>query len=353
MGRENAWFFDGADPVIGAFHWKGGSMFWMGALGLALGGVAFGQERVEEEEAVPSTLFSDQELSQDSVVGLISEELVSPDDLISFPRMLRDLGNIQSTYAEYLRVAHDHPNSHVADLALYEAGLLDDMIDQSGHYRWASTRVRPSQRAHFLLLSQAAIYREGSIPWGWVDSESFTETMGNAALADWSEPQNYMLGWVRLFEGNDEAAIQKFGAIQDPDLQPNAQELVAAIESRDLPSRSVPLAGVLSMLVPGGGVIYAGDLEEGLGVMIVTGLSGVGTWYAYQDEKWVWTGLGAAGTLALYIKQISTSVKAARDFNDEQLWTWRDEIHRPNALQVELREEAGEFELEYQISEAN
>ena len=84
--------------------------------------------------------------------------------------------------------------------------------------------------------------------------------------------------------------------------------------------------------------------------MLVTGLAGLGTWYAYRDEQWVLTGLAGLGTLGLYIRQIGGGVTAVEQFNDGEMTAWRDDRMFPNLMRISLHERDSEtLELEVQV----
>ena len=87
--------------------------------------------------------------------------------------------------------------------------------------------------------------------------------------------------------------------------------------------------------------MYAGDMQSGVSSLLVTGLGGLGTWYAYQDpnSRWLFTGLAAVGTLTLYIRQIGSGIKAAESFNQQQRDDWLYELMWPNQVTVELNDE--------------
>jgi TM2 domain-containing membrane protein YozV len=125
-----------------------------------------------------------------------------------------------------------------------------------------------------------------------------------------------------------------------------------AIEARDLPRRSKVVAGIISSLLPGSGQLYGGEIEDGVTAMIVTGLAGLGTWYAYRDDQYLWTGVAGLGAVALYVKQIGDGVRAADNFNTQKLEDWRHELHASSVLHVDLSEGEGEtLELEIELGE--
>ena len=93
--------------------------------------------------------------------------------------------------------------------------------------------------------------------------------------------------------------------------------------------------------------MYGGDVQAGVSNLLVTGLAGLGTWYAYQDpnSRWLFTGLAGVGTLTLYIRQIGNAIQAAESFNQEQRQEWRDELMWAHPVTVELQDEDGTLEI--------
>ena len=249
-------------------------------------------------------------------------------------------------YPEYLRVADAHPKTHLADLALYEAGLISiEIRSPVEHYRWASEQVTDGQKYHFLLLSQREIYRESLVGYSSLDLDTFVETMQVPELALYQDAQRFMLGSIYLYEEHDEGAVEQFAAIDEGDFQSAASTILAAIETRELPKRSKKIAGLLSILVPGTGEMYGGDVQAGVSSLLMTGLAGLGTWYTYQDpsSRWLFTGLAGLGTLTLYIRQIGSGVQAAESFNQQQRSEWLDRLMWSQQVTVELQEEDGDL----------
>ena len=228
-----------------------------------------------------------------------------PDQALRFARSLSDQNLGLLAYPEYLRVADAHPKTPLADRALYEAGMISmEIRSPVEHYRWAAEQVTDAQRPHFLLLSQREIYRESLVGYSSVDVDTFVDTMQIPELSAYQDVQHFMLGSIHLYEDNDDAAVEQFGAIQDGAFRPAASTILTAIETRDLPKRHPKLAGLLSILVPGTGEMYGGDVQAGVSNLLVTGLAGLGTWYAYGSQlRWLFTGR-LSGNVTLYIRQI-------------------------------------------------
>ena len=180
------------------------------------------------------------------------------------------------------------------------------------------------------------------------DHESFVVA---PELTEWSAEVHYMAGWVALSQDRTEDAMGFFGRVDDPYLLPSSQEVMTAIDVRDLPNRNRALAGVLAAIVPGSGHLYAGAAGQGVVSLLSTGLMGYLAWDAYSRDNLVQVALFSLSGAFSHVMSVNGAIESVDQFNDQQLSIWLADLEPAHSLSATLGDTEGEsFELRLELA---
>ena len=100
------------------------------------------------------------------------------------------------------------------------------------------------------------------------------------------------------------------------DLAPKVKNFQTLMNSEmPLPTKSKTKAGIMSIIIPGSGYMYAGKVETGIAALLVNSLFIYITYMSFKEDN---TGLGIfAGffTLGFYAGSIYGGIQATKDYN--------------------------------------
>lgn len=93
-----------------------------------------------------------------------------------------------------------------------------------------------------------------------------------------------------------------------------------SLEGMDIKYRSPALGGIMSVIIPGSGKIYAGRLFDGLQAFTVVAAPAYNAYYHFSKngpasvQAWIWTAVASW----FYLSDIYGSVKAVHEYNEMQ-----------------------------------
>lgn len=223
----------------------------------------------------------------------------TPEGTLSFARTLLQGGDSFRAATEYQRFLHhfpDHPESLTAREGLGRAFATAGRFEEAAEVFRGLLRAAPgSTPPPARWLFGAALYQGGRYP------EAVAALLGDPGGE--RDASVALLGTLAHLRDDPGGPLPAGGL---PDL---------AAAYRELPSKSPPLAGTLSAVLPGAGHLYCGRPRDAMVSLVLNGVFLWGTYAAVQQEQWALAGILGFFELGWYSGNIVSSVNAAHKWN--------------------------------------
>lgn len=142
----------------------------------------------------------------------------------------------------------------------------------------------------------------------------------------------YFKGWGKLKQQKWLSAEKSFliAAKHSLDLSffDHCQQLAAqSLTGAEIPQRSSLWAGIFSTILPGSGLIYAGETSKGFLALVLNGILAYYTLDAIYEKRYI-----EGGAIALllwhryYRGTVNNSIQAAKDYNQKQYQQFMDQV---------------------------
>jgi TolA-binding protein len=231
-------------------------------------------------------------------------------------------GEYYRAVTEYKKFLILFPDSGKADYASFEIGMAYFKGEEYGEAArsFLAMRQKYPESSH---ASQAG-YLEGISQWKMknyyrarVALESLVEQHPDSEYA----PRSLVaICLAALDENKAEVSRQALNRFLDrypghPG-EENIREAAAQIDRyRELPEKSMVLAGVMSAILPGSGYIYAEHYGDGITAFLINGLFIAGTITAIHQENYAVAGIVGGVGVPFYLGNIYGSANAAKKWN--------------------------------------
>jgi outer membrane protein assembly factor BamD (BamD/ComL family) len=235
---------------------------------------------------------------------------------------------------EYKRFLILFPDSTRGDYALLQVGTA---YSQGGDHDGAARNFSALREKYpQSLFAGDACFFEGMSYWKKKEYEKAGSLF--LALVDAYPGSSYApramaaAALIELDRGNPEAAqglLHRFVATYpDHPKIDSVREAMSLLEGyADLPQKSMALAGIMSIVLPGAGYAYAGDYGTAVMSLLVNGAFIAGAWTAFAQELYAVGALVAGVGVPFYAGNIYGSALAVKKWNQAVKQEARDRIY--------------------------
>lgn len=262
---------------------------------------------------------------------------VDADAQYRFAREALESGSYAQAVFEFRRFLHFFPldpRAGEARLAVGRALFLDrqfhaaisafnEVVEKDGDTPLAARSFLETSRCHLALGETGAAL----------------QALNNLLLftddADLRDDAWFRIGWIRLDQGDFEAARQAFGRIRPEGRQRlGVREMEDRLDRVDAIPRKSPEAAGLFSLVPGGGYLYCGLKRDALVAFLVNGALIAAAWEAFDNDLPVIGGLLAVVEVGFYAGNIYGGVNSAHKYNQYQEKAFFDRLREDSRLRM-------------------
>jgi hypothetical protein len=201
-----------------------------------------------------------------------------------------------------------------------------------------------------VLLEMVAIREEqGRYPRAIYWAEEFIERYPDYGEID----RVYLrLAWLQVDSSKYEAAIATLERIQPESKHyPRARSLCQALQQRpEVGKRSPSTAGALSAVLPGSGHLYAGRPGQAASSFLLNALFITGAVLAFEHDSPVLGGILVFFEVGWYVGGIRSAAKAAREENQREESTFRQELKEKYRLSFGVEPGKDQLALSIRLS---
>ncbi|GAB6909445.1 putative Tetratricopeptide repeat-containing protein [Desulfosarcina cetonica] len=241
-----------------------------------------------------------------------------------------DDGAFDEAIAEFNRFIHFFPDDPRTADARHKIGLADFA---AGRYA-AAAKTFTEATAHysgtalqdesFFLLSRCHA-RQGMPEQAIIDLHNLLALKPKPEVADRA---NYELGWLHVDQGRWRQAETRFNQISPDGRQRlHISDLMARLEQRETIPRKDPTTAGLMSIVPGGGQLYCGRVEDAaIAFLLNTGLIWA-AWEAFDNDQPALGGVISFVGFGFYAGNIYGAINDAHKFNRDRSLEFREGLY--------------------------